>query len=176
MTDSEERSLLEEYRVNVELWKHDDTLRQTRTGNFLQVNSVLLATFCALISIQPGFVNVAISSILLPTFGILISLCWHSVMTRNSDYIRLRRFQLRSIEACFPRMSTFKNTYNALYKHEPVSFECTDELFTVSKSGRRGSTVTESMLPIGMLAFWLLVFVVSVISTGATLIFPLLRR
>jgi hypothetical protein len=176
MDDSEERSLLEEYRANIELWKHDDTLRQTRTGNFLQVNGVLLATFCALISIKPGFVNVAISSLLLPTFGILISLCWHSILTRNSDYIRLRRFQLRSIEACFPRMTTFKNTYNALYKYEPVTFECTGELFEASRSARRGSTVTEGMLPIAMLAFWLLVFVVGVISLSVTFLSSLLRR
>lgn len=176
MTDLEERSLLEEYRANIELWKHDDTLRQSRTGNFLQVNGILIATFCGLVSIAPALVNLAIPSLLLPTFGILISLCWHSVLSRNSDYIRFRRFQLRAIEACFPRMTTFKNTYNALYKYEPVSFECTDELFSVSRSRQRASTVTEGILPIAMLAFWLLVFVVGVISTGATILSALLRK
>lgn len=175
MNDSEERCLLEEYRANIELWKHDDTLRQQRMGNFLNVNSILLVTFCALISVKPSLVNLAVSSILLSIFGILISWAWYSVMLRNSDYISLRRFQLRSIEACFPCMTTFKNTYKALSKYEPTTFNCTNEVFQVSRkifqvSRKRGSsTSTESNLPLVMSFFWLLVFCAGMISAALTL-------
>lgn len=176
MTDSEERALLEEYRANVELWKHDDMLRQSRTGNFLSVNSILLATFCGLISIKPGFVSLGFSALLIGLFGIPMSLVWYSVMARNSDYIRLRRFQLRAIEACFPRMSTFRNTNEGLYKHQPLSFECTDEVFKVSRASRRGSTVTENVLPMVMVAVWGVVLGIGMVSAVVTLVRTLSAR
>jgi hypothetical protein len=168
MDESEERCLLEEYRANIDLWMHDDTLRQQRTGNFLTVNSILLVALSGLISIRPSLSSLSVSSLLLSIFGFSISFIWYSVMTRNSEYIRLRRFQLLSIESCFPPMTTFSNTYRALYRHQPVTFKCSDEVFNVANRAKRRSTATENLLPLLVGGFWGFIFTGAVIVLVAS--------
>ena len=70
LTEREEKRLLEEYNVNVEMWKHDDMIRQTRTGNFLNVNTILLVALSAMFSIGHSVVGIAVSGIL---FSFLVS-------------------------------------------------------------------------------------------------------
>jgi hypothetical protein len=49
----EQARLLAEYQANVDLWKHDDTLRQERVGNFLNVNAALLAAVGVAAGLKP---------------------------------------------------------------------------------------------------------------------------
>jgi hypothetical protein len=39
-----QNSALEEYKINVDMWKHYDNLRQEKNKTFLTVNTILIAT------------------------------------------------------------------------------------------------------------------------------------
>src|SRR3990172_6983783 len=95
-TELEQSRFLAEYLANVELWKHDDTLRQQRTGNFLSVNTALVAALAVVASLKPPVQYIGSIGLLFAAFGILLCVIWHVVQVRNAEYIRFRRFQLRS--------------------------------------------------------------------------------
>ena len=154
-----EARLLEEYRAHVELWKHDDTLRQQRTANFLTVNTVLLAVAGLALSAEPA-TPVAIAMVaLFSAFGVSVALVWATIQWRNSEYIRLRRVQLRQLETRLPPMSAFTNAHRALDRHEEIDFG-DDGTFRVRPGARSSSTLRENLLPPMVLVFWLVAFVV----------------
>jgi len=162
MGQIEEKRLLEEYKANVLLWIHDDTLRQKRTGNFLTINTILIVALTALLSIIPHISNLAIAAILISIFGLLISFIWYSILQRNSHYVRFRRYQLRYLESKMPPMTTFTNTYDAFYEHKSLEYKEIGETFSIVKGGRKSSTVTEGHLPIIVVVFWALVFLIGI--------------
>lgn len=171
MKQEEETRLLEEYRANVELWKHDDEVRQKRVGNFLTVNSILLVALVALANIKVSFLVLSLGGLLFSIFGFIICLIWHFVQVRNAEYVRFRRFQLRSIEARLPGLSTFTNTYNALYKHEKISFAGIKDTFVVESRAKSRSTVTEGRLPLLIGWFWCVIFFGAIIGVILYIIF-----
>jgi len=50
MNDHLRQNLLEEYQANVEMWKHDDNVRQQRARNFLTVNTLLILGLAGIVS------------------------------------------------------------------------------------------------------------------------------
>jgi hypothetical protein len=170
LTERQENRLLEEYRVNVDLWKHDDLLRQSRTTNFLTINTILLVALSAFISIGQSLVGVALTGVLFSIFGMAISWIWRAVMVRNSAYVLFRRFQLRSIESHLPGMTTFENVYNVFYKNVEVAFDGIDETFSAPPRGKISSTLLENRLPTIISWFWVTVLLAGIIVLFASLI------
>jgi hypothetical protein len=150
-----------EYQVNVDLWKHDDDLRQQRNHTFLTMNTVLLVALGSLITLGDTNGEKALLAMLIAIFGLPLCYIWQRVQERNGEYIRFRRYQLRSIEARLPGFSTFANQYQAMDRHGSVGFQGITETFTISKSVARSSTRLEGYLPGLIAGIWLLIFVSS---------------
>lgn len=156
------QTLLSEYQANLELWKHDDTLRQQRSTTFLNINSLLILALGGLITLSGSLAEAAVVAIPISVFGLPICLLWYQVQARNAEYVRFRRYQLRSIEKRLPPMSTFTNQWRALNKFETVLFENIEDEFTIKNAARGSSTVIEGKLPLVIAGIWLAVFIVSI--------------
>ena len=163
LSEEEEKRLLDEYNMNIELWKHDDNLRQLRNNNFLSVNALFVIALGTYISLRPPNVNLAAAMILLAVLCAPICLVWSRMQFRNSEYIRFRRMQLLSIETRLPGISTFKNTWDALYDHKTVKFLGSGGTFAVSKRGAGSSTAAENRLPLFILGFWLAILIAGIL-------------
>lgn len=163
MTDDRTSRLLAEYQANVELWKHDDSLRQQRIGNFLTVNTILLVTITAIVGLKPPWDYVAATWLLISVFGLLVCRMWYRVHVRNAEYVRFRRFQLRSIEAELTELTTFTNTYDAFYEYKPVDFPKLEDRFELDEQAKRSSTLSESVLPQLLGGFWTAVLLIAVV-------------
>ena len=171
MKDGKFEQLIQEYQANVELWKHDDNLRQQRNSTFLSMNTIMLVALGTFLNIAPNITNAAISGFLISLFGLPICLMWNTVQERNSEYIRFRRFMLRSLETQLTSLSTFTKQWNALNKFESVQFEGLKDTFTAKRGSRISSTFVEGKLPLVVIIFWSFVFILSTIfllllSTG----------
>jgi hypothetical protein len=160
MDSVEKDQLLTEYQVNVDLWKHDDDLRQQRNGTFLTINSLLLVALGALITFSPASVFVILITAF---FGFPICLIWYYVQRRNAEYIRFRRYQLRSIEAQLPVLTTFTNQWKGLNQYQAVSFKGIEDTFNITAEAKRSTTWLEGYLPLFIAIFWLLVFLLSLL-------------
>jgi hypothetical protein len=154
--------LLSEYQTNLELWKHDDSLRQQRYGTFLSINSLLLVALGGWVTLAPSTLNAVVVAMLIALFGFPVCLMWHRVQLRNAEYIRFRRYQLRSIESRLKPMSTFTNQWLALNKFETVHFANIDDLFTIRPQAKASSTLIEGRLPLVLVFFWSAVFIGSI--------------
>lgn len=164
MATEKTTKLLQEYQANVELWKHDDNLRQQRNGTFLNMNTILLVALGTFVNIAPTITNAAISGLLISVFGLPICFMWNSVQQRNSEYIRFRRYILRSIEAQLPTLTTFTKQWKALNKHEKIEFQEIKESFTVIRGSKISSTLTEGRLPIVVAVFWSIILISSIVT------------
>jgi hypothetical protein len=157
LTELEQGRLLAEYQANVELWQHDDTLRQQRAGNFLGVNTALVASLGVVASLEPPVRYIGGIGLVFAVFGLLLCAVWHVVLVRNAEYVRFRRFQLQHIESKLPGLTTFHNVYRAFYEAQPISFEPPIGEFVLRPAARRSSTLSEGALPFLIGAFWSLV-------------------
>ena len=155
MDDQLHRNLLVEYQANVEMWKHDDNVRQQRARNFLTVNTLLIVGIAGVVSFKPGPLYVGAILIIFSIVGVSLNSIWRSVLQRSAEWIRFRRLQLKSIESKLEGMSTFQNTYRAFYDgHETVYFGAEIPKFEISSAAKKRSTLTEGKLPSLMLRFW----------------------
>jgi hypothetical protein len=155
--------LITEYQVNVELWKHDDELRQQRNNTFLTMNTILLVALGSLITLGNTASNEALMAVLISIFGLPVCYIWNRVQVRNSEYIRFRRYQLRSIEARLPGFSTFANQSEAMDRHEEIEFQGISATFKITKPAARSSTRLEGLLPSVIAGFWLLILLGSLL-------------
>jgi hypothetical protein len=160
-TELEQSRFLAEYQANVELWKHDDSLRQQRAGNFLSVNAALVAALGVVTSLNPPVRYIGSTGLLFAAFGLLLCAIWHVVQIRNGEYVRFRRFQLRSIESKLPGLSTFENVYAAFYEGQPVVFQPPIGRFEIKPAAMKPSTLSEGLLPFLISGFWVCVALVS---------------
>ncbi len=156
MENRREKLLLEEYRLNVELMIHDDRLRQQRITNFLTANSLLALALGAFLSNPAGIkgFSIEMGMILLSLFGLGLSLLWYFIQARNSEYIRFRRFQLRSLEARLGYLTTFRRTHMGLNLHQPIEFSELGETFSLGGPAKASSTYREGSLPFIIIGFW----------------------
>lgn len=155
--DVTQEALLVEYQSNVALWRHDDQLRQQRNSNFLTVSALLIAALGAIVGLKAPLSYVGIIAMMFAAFGILICRVWYSIQARNAEYVRFRRFQLRSIEARLPDLSTFRNTFDAFYRSSEVDFSDIGESFRIKGNARKPSTLTEGSLPLLIAGLWVAV-------------------
>jgi hypothetical protein len=168
--DSDTRNaLLTEYTANVELWKHDDSLRQQRNSTFLAVNTVLLSAIAALGAFKTQAAILAAVTCLFSIFGVAVCRVWQDVQLRNAEYVRFRRLQLKAIEARLGELSTFSNTYAAFNEMQTVEFPSTGQVFTVEHGSSESSTSAEGRLPRLLTGLWI------VVAVGAPLLAVLQR-
>ena len=163
MENDTNQNLLEEYRANVQLWMHDDNLRQKRTENLLTTNTILLVALGVLINLNAHANNTAVCCILISFFGLLLSLIWNSILKRNAHYIMFRRIHLKFLEKKLQPMSTFTNTYLAFYENKELVYPEIHQSFLINSRGRKSSTVTEGQLPVIISIFWIVVFIVGIV-------------
>ena len=154
MDNQRESKLIAEYQVNVELWKHDDSLRQQRQNNFLTVNTILFVGLGAVTGFKPPMLHLGAIMFLFSIFGLLLSIIWHKVQVRNAEYVRFRRFQLQHIESKLGDVDTFTNTYHAFYDNKGIDFGDKIEPFVLSEQAQQRSTLTEGKLPTLLGLFW----------------------
>lgn len=149
-----EVKLLAEYQANIELWKHDDTLRQQRQTNFLTVNTILFVGLGTVAGFKPAIIHLCVIMFFFSLFGLLLSIIWHKVQVRNAEYVRFRRFQLQHIESKLGNVDTFTNTYNAFYNFKKVDFGERISTFMLSEQAKHRSTLSEGKLPTLIGGFW----------------------
>ena len=164
LTDEQRISnLISEYQANIALWQHDDNLRQQRSGTLLSMNTFLLVALGTLITIKPSLDNSAVVAILVSVFGFPICIMWHRILVRNGEYIRFRRFQMRSIEGQLQNVTTVTNQWNALDKHKTITWPGIEDSFRVKQAAKRSSTSIEVRLPLILAGFWTLVFLAGMV-------------
>lgn len=71
--------------MHINMWKHYDTLRQSKNGYFLTANSILVA-IVGLLSNELNELNILVSIL-----GILVCTSWILLLNRNSEYIKYHR-------------------------------------------------------------------------------------
>jgi len=170
MDELTQARLLAEYQANVDLWQHDDQLRQARSGNFLTVNTGLLAVLGTLATLEPAAPYFKLILLLFGAFGLIVAVNWYVISARSAEYVRFRRIQLRAIEAQLPGLTTFLNTYTAFYREQAVSFPAIADSFRISDRARRSSTMAENRLPVFVGGLWLIC-----IGIALALLFSALR-
>jgi len=150
--------LLAEYQAAIQLWQHDDNLRQARQANFLNANVILAAVLGAVLSVKSDLAWVPLLSTVTSAFGLPLCIVWYRVQRRSSEYIRFRRFHLRDLEARIGGLSLITSQSTALSDHAPVAFSASGETFSPDPS-TRSSTSTEARVPLFLAGFWVLVLV-----------------
>jgi hypothetical protein len=60
---------------------------------------VLLSALAAVIALGAPLRYLGVIAVVFSAFGATVCRVWHVTRARNAEYVRFRRFQLRSIEA-----------------------------------------------------------------------------
>ena len=89
---------LEEYKINIEMWKHYDNLRQEKNKTFLTVNTILVATLGFLLKDGMSSDNVAPIASTVALLGAIVCVLWFFLQTRNAKYIKYHILQTLEIE------------------------------------------------------------------------------
>jgi hypothetical protein len=158
---SSQAVLLIEYQANVELWRHDDDLRQRRSANFLSINSVLFATLGVALGLGIDAGPLVLVAGTFALMGVATCWTWRRVLTRNADYVRFRRLQLADIETHLQPASTFTRTYQAFVDHQQVVMPASRRSFEVT--ARASSTAAEGLLPTLVAGVWAVVLAAVVV-------------
>jgi hypothetical protein len=154
--------LLAEYAANVELWKHDDSLRQQRTGNFLTINTALISVLALVVGWKPEPAYLTFISLAISFLGLSMCSTWRTVLVRNSEYIRLRRYLLSEIESKLSGINSFQRTYIAMNLFKPTEFSPPLGTFKISRFARGSSTKAENSLPVAVGLVWLFVLALTI--------------
>lgn len=144
---------LDEYRVNIDLWKHDDTLRQSRNQTFLTANSAALVAAGLVISASDKLVVQAAAAVAAAVFGFGVCRVWRTVQARHNAYITFHRLNLVALERA-TGFSTFTDQQRAFHEGATVEFASGLEKFTVEGAATRSSSKAEARLPLVFLVLW----------------------
>jgi len=143
-----------EFRLNVELWKHDDAMRQAHNQTFLAANSAALVAAGLIVSASDRLSVRATTGIVAAVFGIAVCGVWLVVQARHNAYIRFHRCKLVSLEAGL-NSSTFGEQDRGFHQGQPVEFG-KDALFALSPFERHSSSKAEALLPAILGLLWLI--------------------
>ena len=147
--DTERQILLEEYRTGVQLYQHEDNLKQTRLNGFLIVQGGALVLL--------GLVkDIEVVAFITCIFAVAINILLALALERARAYVILRGAQLRYIEAQLRTASTFSNEYSVFgEKKWELKFRDTNEKILVGKLGRIGAQKAEALIPWACGIAWL---------------------
>ncbi|UCC62838.1 MAG: hypothetical protein JSV36_19150 [Anaerolineae bacterium] len=167
LTDEQRISnLLEEYKANIDLWIYEATFRQQRDQTFLTMNTILLVALSILMAISSSLLYSSVIAVLIAVFGLSACIMWHRILVRNGAYMRFRRYQLRGIEVQLQNVTTMRNQWKALNKHEQLSLEGLEDKFEIEKPARVSAIDIENRLPLALAGLWLIIFLGGAVVTG----------
>lgn len=155
----DKQDLRDELHLNLDLWKHEEGLRQQRNTVLLGTNAFLAVAASAVISARPPPGIALAIGLVLACFGSLICWIWHRLQQRHVVYASFRRKQMRELAAELG-YETWERQWEALRAPpDPapveVEFRLTGDRFKPRQS--EGSAIlTESLLPRAIAAAWVL--------------------
>jgi hypothetical protein len=158
-TSRDAHDLRDELHLNLDLWKHEEGLRQQRNTVLLGTNAFLAVAASAVISARPPLGIAVAIGLVLAGFGLLICWIWHRLQQRHVVYADFRRKQLRELAAELG-YETWEHQWEALRAPpDPppvaIEFPLTGGRFTPRHS-EGSAIVTESLLPRAIAAAWAL--------------------
>lgn len=149
----------EELRLNLDLWKHEEGLRQQRNTVLLGTNAFLAVAASALIGARPPIGIGLVIGLVLAVFGLVICWIWHRLQQRHVVYADFRRKQIRELAAQLGYES-WEKQWEALRSPPDPSPISVDFRHTGARFSPRGSEksaiVIESFLPGAIAAAWAL--------------------
>jgi len=161
--------LSDELRLNLDLWKHEEGLRQQRNTVLLGTNAFLAVAASALINARPPWGIALSTGIALAGFGLLICWIWDRLQQRHVVYADFRRKQIRELAAQLDYES-WEKQWEALRSSSDqppvkVEFPHTGASFSPRQSQGSSAILTESLLPRAIAAAWFLFALGGVILT-----------
>jgi len=136
-----EAMMLEQYRIAVDLYKHEDLLNWQKFNNLIYVNSGIVGMMgiWKLISEKNPPLILAVS---LPFLGIIVSLCFFVAIRAGVKYLQVRKAAVVAIDD----QIKIKTNQTVVYLDDPVLVK--------SPTGR-----VLTVLPIILVFFWLILLV-----------------
>jgi len=150
--------LREEFRLNIDLWKHEEGMRQQRNTVLLGANAFLAVGASAMISFRPPPETALLVGLALAGFGLITCWIWYTLLERHIAYAKFRLMQIRDLAARIGYES-WENQWIGLRTYpypepERVNFATTGACYEPS-SGSRGANTVESYLPRAIAGLWL---------------------
>lgn len=155
-------ALLEELKLNVDLWKHEEGLRQQRNTAFLAINSLLVVGGGTIIGAEPTEARLRWGAVAFGVLGAVLCILWAIIQFRHHAYARFRRMQMADLEKSLdaardssPPHTTFARTHD-VFSRGGVTFEHEG---TYQRPGYASmSAITaEALLPTVFLVAWVAV-------------------
>lgn len=103
---------LEEYKMGVQLYMHEDDNRANRMSLYILAQAVPLTLFGVFRDIQAVVMALA-------AFGLCVSMIMAIVIERHTAYTRLRASQMRYLESLLGTLSTFSHEFKAFRMTTP---------------------------------------------------------
>jgi hypothetical protein len=158
-------NLKDELSLNIDLWKHEENLRQQRNTVLLGSNALLAVAAGAVIGAELPLSTVLPVGLVLALFGIGICRLWSRIQRRHVEYADFRRKQIREIAKALD-YSSMENHWRGLRTNpeaEPVPFPLTGETFEPDSSAQ-SAIAMESRLPAAVAGFWAVVILGGIIA------------
>lgn len=95
---SSQNGALEEYKINIDMWKHYDNLRQEKNKTFLTANTILVPTLGFLLKDGISSDNVTLIASAVAFLGAIVCVLWFFLQTRNAKYIKYHILQTQELE------------------------------------------------------------------------------
>ena len=105
--------LFDEYKINLDMWKHYDNLRQQKNRAFLTANSILAAAIGLVLKEQLSGSESSVAIALISLGGAIACVLWFFLQSRNALYIDFHRERVKEIEPrMIPNFSTFSKDWD----------------------------------------------------------------
>ncbi len=126
---------LSEYQLNLDMWRHYDTLRQEKNKVFLTANTILVAAVGIVWEKQSSLPYPLI--LLVSLLGIIVCGLWILLLSRNAAYIAFHRERVMSLEQVNSmHFTTFSKDWKPFEKELPrwqkLSSNLADRLLAAS--------------------------------------------
>jgi hypothetical protein len=109
-----EEDTLEERKINLEMWRHYDNLRQEKSKMFLTAQTILIAVIGFVLEGQElrSALRVVIPAVSI--VGLVSSMLWLLLLSRNALYISFHRERVACLEEQFAQktFTTFGSQWN----------------------------------------------------------------
>jgi hypothetical protein len=159
-----------EYQLNVDLWKHDDAMRQAHNQTFLATNSAALVAAGLVIAASHSLAVQAGAAVVAAVFGFAVCGSWQTVQIRHNAYIRFHRIKLLSLEPA-TSYTTFQEQQRAFHDADLVSLAgSAGQTFELDDHELASSSSAEALLPTLLLRLWVVAGTAGVLGLVAAAI------
>jgi hypothetical protein len=148
---------LDEYKLNVDLWKHDDTLRESHNQTFIGATSAALVAAGLVISASDNLVVQGGAAMVAALLGSSLAWVWNRTQQRHNAYIAFHREMLVALEPA--AYSTFRLQTAAFQKPWETVRLPNGRRFSLAEKARRSASDAEALVPRFVGIFWIAAFV-----------------